>query len=66
MSRDGRQDVDVAAFRSTMGAFATGVTVVTTVAHDELYGMTVNSFSSVSLDPPWSSSASTDPAAAIS
>ena len=52
MSRDGRRDVDVAAFRSTMGAFATGVTVVTTVAHDELYGMTVNSFSSVSLDPP--------------
>ena len=33
MSRDGRRGVDVAAFRSTMGAFATGVTVVTTVAH---------------------------------
>jgi len=42
----------VGAFRSTMGAFATGVTVVTTVGHDELYGMTVNAFSSVSLDPP--------------
>ena len=35
-----------------MGAFATGVTVVTAAASDgALYGMTVNSFSSVSLDP---------------
>ena len=39
-------------FRRAMGSFATGVTVVTvTSAGGELYGMTVNSFSSVSLDP---------------
>lgn len=36
-----------------MGCFATGVTVVTTVSPDgSPTGMTVNSFSSVSLDPP--------------
>jgi flavin reductase (DIM6/NTAB) family NADH-FMN oxidoreductase RutF len=45
--------VDPARFRSAMGAFATGVTVVTVRSRDgELYGMTVNAFSSVSLDPP--------------
>ena len=45
--------VDPARFRSAMGAFATGVTVVTVRSPDgELYGMTVNAFSSVSLDPP--------------
>src|SRR4051794_17071258 len=45
--------VDPARFRSAMGAFATGVTVVTVRAHGgDLYGMTVNAFSSVSLEPP--------------
>lgn len=45
--------VDPADFRSAMGAFATGVTVVTVRSPDgELYGMTVNAFSSVSLAPP--------------
>ncbi|MDO9446283.1 MAG: flavin reductase, partial [Dehalococcoidia bacterium] len=35
-----------------MGRFATGVTVVT-VAHDgKTRGMTANSFTSLSLDPP--------------
>ena len=40
--------------RRTLGAFATGVTVITTHhTHDERQvGLTVNSFSSVSLDPP--------------
>lgn len=39
-------------FRTAMGAFATGVTVVTVRSSDDvLHGMTVNSFSSVSLDP---------------
>jgi len=44
--------VDVSAFRQAMGSFPTGVTVVT-VASDggDMYGITVNSFSSVSLDP---------------
>jgi flavin reductase (DIM6/NTAB) family NADH-FMN oxidoreductase RutF len=39
-------------FRSTVGTFATGVTVVTTSGEQHAYGMTANAFSSVSLDPP--------------
>ncbi len=40
-------------FRRTLGRFATGVTVVTMVAPDgEAYGITINAFMSVSLDPP--------------
>lgn len=39
-------------FRQALGAFATGVTVITTRAGDNGYGMTANAFSSVSLDPP--------------
>ncbi|MFQ5622141.1 MAG: flavin reductase family protein [Paracoccaceae bacterium] len=35
-----------------MGRFATGVTIVTTMTPDGPLGMTVNSFASVSLDPP--------------
>ncbi len=38
--------------RDAMGRFATGVTVVTTMTPDGPLGMTVNSFASVSLDPP--------------
>ena len=37
--------------RDVLGAFVTGVTVVTTRDKDDIaYGVTVNSFSSVSLD----------------
>jgi len=40
-------------FRQALGVFATGVTVVTTKEPTGTYkGLTVNSFSSVSLDPP--------------
>ena len=39
-------------FRAVMGRFITGVTVVTLQAPDGPHGTTVNSFSSVSLDPP--------------
>lgn len=40
-------------FRNALGCFATGVTVVTTRKADgTAVGMTANSFSSVSLDPP--------------
>jgi flavin reductase len=39
-------------FRSALGSFATGVTVVTTRGEEHAYGMTANAFSSVSLDPP--------------
>jgi flavin reductase (DIM6/NTAB) family NADH-FMN oxidoreductase RutF len=39
-------------FRAAVGAFATGVTVITTRGEEHSYGMTANAFSSVSLDPP--------------
>jgi flavin reductase (DIM6/NTAB) family NADH-FMN oxidoreductase RutF len=38
--------------RAVFGRFATGITVVTTVADGVPHAMTANSFSSVSLDPP--------------
>jgi len=41
-----------AAFRRTLGMFATGVTVITTQAGDQVHGMTANAFMSVSLRPP--------------
>jgi flavin reductase ActVB len=50
MSSDG---ISAELYRRTCALFATGITVITTVdekAHP--HGMTVNSFSSVSLDPP--------------
>lgn len=43
---------DSRAFRRTLGQFATGVTVITTRTDETLIGLTANSFSSVSLDPP--------------
>jgi flavin reductase (DIM6/NTAB) family NADH-FMN oxidoreductase RutF len=44
---------DQRAFRDAMGCFATGVTVISTVnTEGRPVGMTVNSFSSVSLEPP--------------
>jgi 3-hydroxy-9,10-secoandrosta-1,3,5(10)-triene-9,17-dione monooxygenase reductase component len=47
------QVLDVTLLRRTLGTFATGVTVVTTRAADgSPAGLTVNSFNSVSLDPP--------------
>ena len=40
-------------FRDTLGTFATGVTVLTTLAADgQAIGVTISSFNSVSLDPP--------------
>lgn len=45
--------VHESAFRSVLGRFATGVTVITTVdRRGRDVGMTVSAFSSVSLDPP--------------
>jgi flavin reductase (DIM6/NTAB) family NADH-FMN oxidoreductase RutF len=45
--------IDARAFRAALGAFATGVTVITTSAPDGTpVGLTANSFNSVSLDPP--------------
>ncbi|POM23769.1 FMN reductase (NADH) NtaB [Actinomadura rubteroloni] len=44
--------VDAAALRRTCGLFATGVTVITSAHGGMTAGTTVNSFTSVSLDPP--------------
>lgn len=38
-------------YRKVMGNFATGVTVMTTVTPDGVFGMTANAITSVSLDP---------------
>ena len=43
---------DPKAFRRSLGQFATGVTVLTARHGDLMAGMTVNSFSALSLDPP--------------
>lgn len=43
---------DALNFRKALGAFTTGVTVVTTRGEDGDVGLTANSFNSVSLDPP--------------
>ncbi len=43
--------LDPRAFRNACGAFATGVTVITTRTEDGDHGMTANAFMSVSLDP---------------
>src|SRR5271154_4046397 len=43
--------IDPKRFRSVMGAFATGVAVITTGWNGELFGATVNSLTSVSLEP---------------
>ena len=44
---------DPKAYRSALGSFATGVTVITTPGDDGApVGLTANSFNSVSLDPP--------------
>ncbi len=43
---------DSQALRNAFGRFGTGVTVITTQTADGPLGMTANSFSSVSLDPP--------------
>ncbi|UJW77037.1 flavin reductase family protein [Rhizobium sp. SL42] len=40
------------AYRNALGSFTTGVTVVTAMSPSGPIGMTVNSFASVSLDPP--------------
>ena len=51
---------DARELRQVLGSFVTGVTVITTLdASGKPHGLTVNSFSSVSLDPPlvlWSQS----------
>jgi flavin reductase (DIM6/NTAB) family NADH-FMN oxidoreductase RutF len=44
---------DARSFRQSLGTFPTGVCLVTTITSDgKCEGMTINSFASVSLDPP--------------
>jgi len=50
---DAPASIDARQFRQALGSFPTGVCLVTTVGADgKREGMTVNSFTSVSLDPP--------------
>lgn len=52
-TRPGAGGLDAARFRYVLGHFATGVTVVTTADDAGVpAGLSVNSFTSVSLDPP--------------
>jgi len=45
--------IDPRDFRNALGTFATGVTIITTATPDgKPYGLTCNSFASVSLNPP--------------
>lgn len=44
--------VNTRLFRAVCGQFVTGVTVVTTMVDDRPAGLTINSFTSVSLEPP--------------
>jgi flavin reductase (DIM6/NTAB) family NADH-FMN oxidoreductase RutF len=44
--------IDQRQFRDVMGKFATGVTIITTMVEGTAHGITANSFTSVSLDPP--------------
>ncbi len=43
--------LDPQQFRTIIGNFATGVTVITAASGEELQGMTANAFTSLSLDP---------------
>jgi flavin reductase (DIM6/NTAB) family NADH-FMN oxidoreductase RutF len=50
---DANQPIDPLDLRRAFGAFATGVTIVTTADQNgDVFGFTANSFSSVSLEPP--------------
>jgi len=44
--------IEPGALRKALGTFASGVTIVTTEIDGEVFGMTANAFTSVSLDPP--------------
>jgi 3-hydroxy-9,10-secoandrosta-1,3,5(10)-triene-9,17-dione monooxygenase reductase component len=50
--RDSAEPIEARLMRSVCGLFVTGVTVVTSGAIGRSIGATVNSFTSVSLDPP--------------
>ena len=45
-------EFDARALRDAFGRFTTGITVITAAAEDGPFGMTVNSFASLSMEPP--------------
>lgn len=49
---DNSTTIEPRRLRAVMGRFATGVTIISTVAGDRVHGMTVNAFMSGSLAPP--------------
>ena len=49
---EGALGIDPTEFRSIIGRFPTGVTVITAAAGDQLHGMTANAVTSLSLEPP--------------
>jgi 3-hydroxy-9,10-secoandrosta-1,3,5(10)-triene-9,17-dione monooxygenase reductase component len=51
-SEDASGGIDAAHFRTVLGHFPTGVTVITAMGDDGPAGLAVGSFFSVSLDPP--------------
>ncbi len=64
----GKPELDLRAFRTCLGQFGAGVTVMATELDGRLVGTTVGSFSSLSLDPPlvlWSIARSSRSAAAF-
>jgi flavin reductase (DIM6/NTAB) family NADH-FMN oxidoreductase RutF/DNA-binding MarR family transcriptional regulator len=52
LTEEGAPSDDERAFRRALGQFATGVAIMTACVDDRLAGVTANSFTSVSLDPP--------------
>ena len=46
------QNVDPRAFRSVLGQFCTGITIITTMHDDAPVGFACQSFAALSLDPP--------------
>jgi flavin reductase (DIM6/NTAB) family NADH-FMN oxidoreductase RutF len=52
MSEQAVASLDSRAFRHTVGHFVTGVTVIAVEIDGTIRGMTANSFTSLSLDPP--------------
>ena len=51
-SQDDHPTIDPADFRTVLGHFPTGVTVVTAAGEDRPVGVAIGSFASISLDPP--------------
>lgn len=55
MPNESNQDettIDAADYRSVLGQFPTGVTVVTSLSDDGPKGVAIGSFASISIDPP--------------